>query len=215
MDEGWVKLYRALLDKPIWKQSTPQHKSILITILLMANHEPNEWEWGGEKFKVQKGEFVTSLESIRKSAGNGVSIQNIRTAIARFKKLEFLTEQPTRHGRLITIINWSSYQPLKGEGQQGNQQTPNKPLTPNKNDKNERIKIYGEFENVKLTQDEFEKLKSRSLTNKIEDLSQYIENFPQKAKKYKSHYATILSWDRKDKKNKQKPNKNSSDAFAV
>ncbi|MCA5964224.1 hypothetical protein LC724_33295 [Blautia sp. RD014234] len=37
-DKGWIKIHRELLDKPIWQLSTPEQKSILITLLLMANH---------------------------------------------------------------------------------------------------------------------------------------------------------------------------------
>ena len=62
---------------------------------------------------------------------------------------------------------------------------------------------YGEFDNVLLTIDEFMKLKDKFPTDyqeRIERLSAYIAQFPDKAKKYSSHYATILSWSRKDKK---------------
>jgi len=67
----------------------------------------------------------------------------------------------------------------------------------------------GEFENVKIKEDDLLKLKnkfSNDWTQKIEDLSQYIEKFPKKAAKYNSHYAVILSWNRMDeKRNKGKP----------
>lgn len=36
--QGWIKLHRELLDKPIWTESTPEQKTILITLLMMANH---------------------------------------------------------------------------------------------------------------------------------------------------------------------------------
>jgi DNA replication protein DnaD len=113
VSNGWIKLYRELLDKPIWRLSTPEQKSILITLLLLASHEPNEWEWKGEKFTVRSGQFVTSLESLAKKTGIGISIQNVRTCIHRFKKLGFLTNKSTKCGRLISIINWDSYQPDK------------------------------------------------------------------------------------------------------
>lgn len=60
------------------------------------------------------------------------------------------------------------------------------------------IKPYlGEFQNVKLTQDEFDKLDCRyeDAIDKIENLSMYIKS---KGDKYKDHYATILMWARKD-----------------
>ena len=141
---GYICLHRCLLDKPIWKLSTPEQKTILITLLLMVNHEENEWEWKGEKFKVKPGQTVTSLDNIAKACGKGVSIQNIRTALVRFSKLGFLTNESTKTGRLITIINWDTYQTeLVRANKETNsrltktQQRPNKDLTPNNNDKND------------------------------------------------------------------------------
>ncbi len=60
---------------------------------------------------------------------------------------------------------------------------------------------FGEFENVLLSADEFQKLKSKlgsETEGYIERLSSYIAS---SGKKYKSHYATILSWTQKDAKN--------------
>ena len=142
---GWIKLYRDLIEKPIWKCSTPEQKVILITLLCMANHDTQEWEWQGKRFKCKPGQMVTSLESIAKACGNGVSGQNVRTAIKRFEKYEFLTNQSTKTGRLITIVNWEKYQvydkpPNKDTNNDltKTQQSTNKDLTTNKNDKNDK-----------------------------------------------------------------------------
>lgn len=64
-------------------------------------------------------------------------------------------------------------------------------------DKNS-IDIYGEFQNVKLTKEEYHKLEQANLLPYIEKLSSYMAS---KNKKYKSHYATILNWSRKDRAN--------------
>jgi hypothetical protein len=61
--------------------------------------------------------------------------------------------------------------------------------------------IYGEFNNILLTKEEYEKLSQRfgkEITEqKIQKLSGAIAS---KGYKYKSHYATILTWDRNDQK---------------
>lgn len=62
----------------------------------------------------------------------------------------------------------------------------------------ENINIYGEFKNVKLKKEEYDKLEKSNLLPYIEKLSSYIAS---RGKKYKSHYATILNWARKDKAN--------------
>lgn len=56
---------------------------------------------------------------------------------------------------------------------------------------------YGEYNNVLLTDDELCKLKDKfpDWEDRIERLSGYIES---KGAKYKSHYATILNWARRE-----------------
>ena len=63
---------------------------------------------------------------------------------------------------------------------------------------------YGEYKNVLLTDEELEKLKNEysDWQEKIENLSAYVAST---GKSYKSHYATIRNWARKDKKQNNKP----------
>jgi hypothetical protein len=217
--EGYIALYRALLDKPIWKKSTPEQKAILITLLLMANHEENEWEWMGQKFKVFPGQFVTSLESIVNACGKGITIQNVRTALERFEKLEFLTSGATKCGRLITILKWQTYQVELKKGNKApnkdltkTSQRGNKDLTTNNNDnndKNDKKNIYAEF--VKMAEEEYQKLITQfgevGTKERIERLNLYKGST---GKKYASDYLTILNWE---KKNKDKPQQKSVSNF--
>ena len=155
MTNGFFKVYRKLWDKPIWKQSTPIQKTILLTLLSMVNFAASEWEWQGQKFSVQPGQTITSLEHIAERCGKGVSIQNVRTALLRFEKLEFLTNASTKSGRLLTIVNWDLYQYVDGESNKaGNndltkaQQSNNNDLTPNKkNKKDEKDKNNKFYQN--------------------------------------------------------------------
>ena len=66
---------------------------------------------------------------------------------------------------------------------------------------------YGEFQNVKMTTAEFEKLVQAEGADRanalIEELSSYLAS---SGKRYKSHYATLLNWGRrKDKESKGAP----------
>lgn len=60
---------------------------------------------------------------------------------------------------------------------------------------------YGEFKNVLLTDDEYKKLENINALSQIENLSRYIAST---GKRYKSHYATILNWDRREKQQEEK-----------
>lgn len=135
-DMGWVSLYRELLGKPIWLLSTPGQRSVLIAILLSANHAEKKWEWHGKPFTVQPGQFVTSLPKLAEKSGKGITIQIVRGALQRFTKMGFSTDQSTDTGRLITIVNWAKYQ-TEEKRQQTIQQTGNRPTTPNNNVNND------------------------------------------------------------------------------
>lgn len=75
----------------------------------------------------------------------GISTQNMRSTLKKFEKYEFLTQEVTKTGRLINIVNWELYQGLQEETNKEvtkdltkSQQTGNKELTTNKNDKNNK-----------------------------------------------------------------------------
>jgi len=115
--------------------------------------------------------MITSLESLAKKSG--VSIQNIRTALKRFEKLEFLTNESTKTGRLLTVLNWELYQSeLETPNKVANkdltktQQRPNKDLTTNKNDKNEN--------NDKKNIEYMEKTAKRFSPPTIDEVKNYI-----------------------------------------
>ena len=86
-------------------------------------------------------------------------------------------------GGVLTIVNWGAYQ---SEYQR------QKPYR-------EKKDVYEEA--VRLTKEEHKKLVAqfgeKGATERIENLSLYIQS---KGDKYRSHYATILNWDRKDSK---------------
>lgn len=153
---GWFKLHRELKKKPIWTSSTKEQKVILITLLMMADYQENEWEYKGKSYKTKPGQFVTSLPKIAKESGDDISIQNVRTALARFIKYDFLTDESTKQNRLITIVNWASYQGLddveekeKTVSQQTSQQSPNRHLTANKELKNLRTKELKDLKDIR------------------------------------------------------------------
>jgi DNA-binding transcriptional regulator YhcF (GntR family) len=226
---GYIKIYRELLDKPIWTKSTPVQKVILITILSMANHRETEWEWMGKKFKVAPGQFITSLESIAEKAG--VTIKNVRTALEKFEKYEFLANESTKTGRLITITNWQLYQTDekttgKAIGKQvaKTRQTGGKEVATNKNDKNEIMKEeiknippdkiqYAEF--VTLKESEYNTLIDKHGKDNTDKMIAKLDNYKGQSKKnqkkYDSDYRAILTWVVDEIMNPKKPQQQSRD----
>lgn len=78
----------------------------------------------------------------------------------------------------------------------GDSGTPESPTPAPKPSKPVKHK-HGEYKNVLLTDEELDKLKAEypDWAERIERLSSYVEST---GKKYKSHYATIRNWARKD-----------------
>ena len=76
------------------------------------------------------------------------------------------------------------------------------PISPPK--KREERHKYGEYKNVLLSDEELEKLQKElpDWQNMVERLSEYIAS---SGKKYKSHYATLRSWNRREPKSKKPP----------
>ena len=141
---GWIKLHRCLLDKAAWKICTDGQKAVLITILLLANREPQNWLWKGDLYECQAGQLITSLPALAKASG--ASVQTVRSALAKLEKAGFLTSESSPEGRLITVTNWVDYQgipnrpPTDGstvnstDNQQTTQQTANRPTNGNPTD---------------------------------------------------------------------------------
>ena len=143
--QGWIKLHRKLLESDMWKSFNSQYRDVCITCMLLANHKTSSWEWNGDIYDCKPGQFITSLKSLRQHCAKDVSIQHIRSALTKMVKWQFLTNQSTKTGRLITICKWDTYQnnesPINkaiNKDLTKHQQSSNKALTTNKNDKNEK-----------------------------------------------------------------------------
>ena len=109
-EEGFVRLYRSLIDDPIWLNSTPAQKTVLITLLCMVTWKPRQWDILGKPFVLQPGQCFTSLSKLAKKAGKGITVDVVRKALQRFENLGFSTMKSTKRGRLITIEKWRVYQ---------------------------------------------------------------------------------------------------------
>jgi len=82
-----------------------------------------------------------------------------------------------------------------GKVSEGREKTVAK-ATPPTSSQNQKSK-YGEYKNVLLTLNEFEKLKDKfsNYENKIKNLDEYLE---MKGAKYKCHYLVIIKWAKAD-----------------
>jgi hypothetical protein len=142
---GWIKLYRKLIDSRIFKN--PELLQLFIYSLLHANHS-DKWVRiktgkGHSDVNVSRGQFIFGSHSAAEHLN-----QNWNTTYKRLKKLEeyeYLQTQSTAHYTLVTICNYDQYQSNE-EGEDQDISDPNqnqlkpksKPNQTNKNDKNNK-----------------------------------------------------------------------------
>jgi len=141
--EGWIWLHRKIQESSLYQSLNSKQRDVMIQCLLMANHKKQKWEWEKKTYWCERGQFITSLDSITRNCGNDVRVQSVRTALLKLEKWGFLTNESTKTGRLITICKWETYQGKGGLTNKATnkeltktQQRANKELTPNKNGKN-------------------------------------------------------------------------------
>ena len=107
---GWLKLHRKITDSNMYKSLNAAQRDVMMQCLILANHEPNKWEWKGQIFTCQPGQFITSLESLKARCANDVTTKMVRTALIKLEKWDFLANDGARTGRVITVMNWHTYQ---------------------------------------------------------------------------------------------------------
>lgn len=219
--EGWIKLHRKMVN---WEWYTDDIvKVIFLHLLLCANHKPNRWRG----IEVGAGELITSYKHLSEQTGH--SVQEVRTAISKLKMTGEITVESTNKYSLISLVNYRVYQDWDDKEQQtkntqideqstrrhqtnNNQSTTNNNDNNYKNDNNDKNNKYGDFKNVILSDEEYEKLNNLGLIHLIDELSRYIAST---GKNYASHYATLLSWSEKRKKETKPGRLSASPSFDI
>jgi hypothetical protein len=207
--QGWIKLYRQLQDNPLWFCEKFTRGQAWVDLLLLANHEESFFYKRGVKITVKRGQCARS--EVELSDRWKWSRTKVRKFLKDLEKEQQIIQQKTNITQTLTIVNYDEYQ--KKEQQTGQQKNSKKTAEVQqkntyknvKNVNNVKKEAYGSFKNVFISEKDILKLKEKfngTLEEKIENLSLYIES---KGDKYKSHYATLLAWDRRDKPEQSQP----------
>lgn len=223
--EGWIKLHRKIQDCFLWDDPFGR-KDAWIDLLLLVNHKDKKVIFDGKVITVKAGQRITSLRKL--SQRWQWSKDRTKRFLDLLEKEGMITKECDSKKTIITIVNYGFYQGDDSDGQdtdkdsdkdtdrtltrtqtgqsQGHSQATNKN---EKNDKNEKKNTYGEYQHVRLTPEELQKLNEaygEEMTRQcITYLDEYIE---MKGYKAKSHYLCIKKWvvdAVKEKKTKSKP----------
>lgn len=166
------------------------------------------------KNRFERGSSFCKYEYIKDACK--VTKDEIKHCIRWLKDNQMLATQKTTRGFIITVINYDKYQTMNNYYSHTEAtQKPHRSHTILKNDKNNKKKeiykekdavkrkdLYSEFVYIsKLEHSKLVKLfGEKGTTERIKNLNDYIGS---KGKKYKSHYHTILVWDKKNNPKKK------------
>jgi hypothetical protein len=194
-------------------QHAPPHvREIWDLFMMKANHSSHK----RSGHVLERGQVLCTYSDIQEALHWNIgwrkktySKGDCETAMKWLKKRVMVTTKKTTRGMIVTICNYEKFQNPKNyetytetyNEPTMNLQTDDTIDKKKKKKKNVKKDIYGEFKNVKLSTDECLKLVDKfgkvGTRERVEALSEGIES---KGYKYSSHYATILSWDRKANK---------------
>lgn len=63
--EGWISIYRQIINNWLWKSSEPFDKrSAWIDLLLMVNYKTENIEFNGKIIAIERGQRITSIEKL-------------------------------------------------------------------------------------------------------------------------------------------------------
>ena len=128
--------------------------------------------------------------------------QRIRNSIPKYPSPDEADAEDTTSPQLAATRGNSPQDAALIQSESNPNTNPN--LNPKRDAPAPAKRSFGEFGNVLLTDEELQKLKAQfpDYAARIDRLSGYIAST---GKSYKSHYATILNWARRDGEQTQKP----------
>jgi len=202
MSSGWIKLHRQLLEWE-WYDDT-NTKCLYLHCLLRANHSDTKWRG----IDVKRGQFITSLEAL--SSETGLSVQKIRTSLAKLKSTRNVTSKQQGKARILTVLGYDSYQDSNKEVNRevtSNQQGSNREVTTDKNVRTKECKnkkkevtndrfaefwdLYGKKTDSSKCKTKFAKLTKTEIDLVFEKLPAYIKSTPDK--QYRKNPITWLN----------------------
>lgn len=106
MTNGWIKVHRQIMEKGWWRKSEFVH--LWLHLLLQVVYTEKEYVWNGKTIQLKPGQLVTGRDKLGEETGMpGWKVQRI---LNFFEKENQIAQQTSNTSRLITIVNYASYQ---------------------------------------------------------------------------------------------------------
>lgn len=210
--DGYVKIYRAMLENPIVTKDV-ETWAVWLYILLSATHKPKDVLFGGKRITLKPGQLLTGRNKIAEKFN--ISSSKVQRILKTLESEQQIEQQTGSKNRVITVKNWGKYQNSEQQSEQqlnNNWTATEQQVNTNKNKKKYKNisppidpplkREYGEFKKVKLTDDEYERLVQRLGKDETGKYIVRLDGWLAEGNTKKNHYATILNWVRKDAEKK-------------
>lgn len=104
---GWISLHRKILDNPIVCKDS-DHLAVWIYLLLNATHTNYDAIFKGVRITLVPGQLITGRKSI--STQIKVDEFKVQRILKTFENAQQIAQQTSSQNRLISILNWDTYQ---------------------------------------------------------------------------------------------------------
>ena len=144
-NEGYIKLYRKILNNPIICKDT-DYLSVWIYLLLNATHNEYDAVFRNNRITLKSGQLITGRKTIADKFN--IDENKVQRILKYFEKQHQIEQQTSNKNRLISISNWGKYQIGRHQvEQQMNNKctTSEQQVNTNKNVKNVINNIFKKF----------------------------------------------------------------------
>lgn len=117
---GWLKLYRKIFENPTITRS-PEHMVVWLYLLCHATAQPYRAIFNGKEIELKAGQLITGRKVISQCVKSKIAESKVQRVLKDFENAHQIEQQTCNKNRLITVVNWESYQ----NSEQPNEQQPN------------------------------------------------------------------------------------------
>lgn len=104
---GWMPIYRRLQDHWLWDDKPFAKGQAWLDLLLLANHNENEFLFGNQIIKNEVGSFITSELKLADRWGWGR--KKVRLFLELLEKDQMIVKKGDNKKTTISIVNYSIY----------------------------------------------------------------------------------------------------------
>lgn len=134
--QGWIKLFRMILDNPIVTKDS-DYFAVWIYLLLLATHQEKDVLFKGKRITLKKGQLITGRKEIAKKFK--IDESKVQRILKSFENEHQIEQQSGNKNRLVAIVSWEDYQQIEQQNEQqvnNNCTTDEQQVNTNKNVKN-------------------------------------------------------------------------------